>query len=384
MSNRDVEAVAGVIGSIYEAAYDRSRWDTAMTGVRDLLGGSKACMSRIGPDLDPSDCVTSPGDPIFMQTYVDLADAYEIIDPGPLTRAIMGARVGAVYRDQAVVGEALRKSRFWNEWMAPQDMYGGLSCKLIVSEPSLWLFDVQRGRRQDPWRGEDVALVETLTPHVTRAVEMGRRFQTASATQLGFSHLPFGIILVNADQRILDMNGAALTLLARAEGLIQDRRGRLVVVDPHAAAAMARHVLDACRGGRNGIPGGGGDLLLRSHLDDCGSDGLALSVGPLINPESVGMPLEPCAVVMIRELDLGLAPGYEPQLRSLFGLTASEAKLAGALASGLGLREAAEQQRLRFSTARTYLERIFQKTGTNAQGSLVALIRLTQPIRRPV
>lgn len=79
------------------------------------------------------------------------------------------------------------------------------------------------------------------------------------------------------------------------------------------------------------------------------------------------------ALLFLRELDQ--CPVPEPEaLAHLFGLNPSEARLAHALASGLDLREAAEVQGITLSTARTYLKRLFQKTGANRQAELVRML----------
>ena len=58
----------------------------------------------------------------------------------------------------------------------------------------------------------------------------------------------------------------------------------------------------------------------------------------------------------------------------LFGLTATEARLAIRLADGLSLREAAELMEVTESTVRTYSKRIFGKTGVSRQSELVRLV----------
>jgi len=68
-------------------------------------------------------------------------------------------------------------------------------------------------------------------------------------------------------------------------------------------------------------------------------------------------------------------------LTGLFDLTPAEAKLATALTSGLSLRAAAIGNGVTFSTARTYLDRIYRKTGVNQQSQLVALLKSVQPFR---
>jgi DNA-binding CsgD family transcriptional regulator len=69
-----------------------------------------------------------------------------------------------------------------------------------------------------------------------------------------------------------------------------------------------------------------------------------------------------------------------PILSALFDLTPAEARLAAKLGSGATLRGAADAQGIRFSTARSYLESVFRKTGTRQQSQLVALLKSTQPL----
>jgi DNA-binding CsgD family transcriptional regulator len=69
-------------------------------------------------------------------------------------------------------------------------------------------------------------------------------------------------------------------------------------------------------------------------------------------------------------------------LTGLFDLTPAEVKLATALAKGLNLRTAASEAGLQFSTVRTYLNRIFRKTGTNQQSQLVALLKSAHAFQR--
>lgn len=60
---------------------------------------------------------------------------------------------------------------------------------------------------------------------------------------------------------------------------------------------------------------------------------------------------------------------------ALFDLSPAEARLALRLAAGLSLAAAGQDCGLSISSARTYLARIFSKTGTHSQHQLVALLR---------
>jgi DNA-binding CsgD family transcriptional regulator len=61
-------------------------------------------------------------------------------------------------------------------------------------------------------------------------------------------------------------------------------------------------------------------------------------------------------------------------ISQLFGLSASEARLAALLADGKTLVEAAGIMSISLGSARTYSKRIFAKTGASRQAELVRLI----------
>ena len=64
----------------------------------------------------------------------------------------------------------------------------------------------------------------------------------------------------------------------------------------------------------------------------------------------------------------------ESQLKDIYDLTAAEARLANSIINGLTLEEIAEQGDLKYSTLKSYLKIIFQKTATKKQHELVSAI----------
>jgi DNA-binding CsgD family transcriptional regulator len=70
-------------------------------------------------------------------------------------------------------------------------------------------------------------------------------------------------------------------------------------------------------------------------------------------------------------------------LAGLFDLTPAEARLAVALSSGRPLKQAAADSNITFKSGRTYLERIFAKTGTHQQSELVALLKSAERLKPP-
>jgi len=166
-------------------------------------------------------------------------------------------------------------------------------------------------------------------------------------------------------------------MLSRPRGSLRVRSGMLSTSDAGSAAELQRQVSDAC--GIDHGPGLGGDVLVRAGHDETDSN-VTLSVGPLTDAGAYGFRTERCAVIFIREITLALSPGFEDHIRGMFDLTPAEARLAAALASGGALKDAASGQGIRVSTARSYLENIFRKTGTRQQSQLVALLKSAQPL----
>jgi DNA-binding CsgD family transcriptional regulator len=66
-------------------------------------------------------------------------------------------------------------------------------------------------------------------------------------------------------------------------------------------------------------------------------------------------------------------------LRSQFGLTPAEARLALHLVAGETLRSAEAKLSISYETARTHLKNIFNKTGTCRQAELVVAIVTALP-----
>jgi DNA-binding CsgD family transcriptional regulator len=369
--------ISACIGGIYEAAYYPAAWPVAVESLRRLFHGSTACLVRTGPDLRPSDAIAPNNDPAFQVRYIhEFADEQNVVEA-----ALARAPVGLVYNDIAYIGpKKLRDSRLWNDWMAPQDMYGGLTSKLLASGQSSWSFDVQRGRRQSEFSDSDIKSLELLSPHLRRAIAINRQNRMVELFSSVLSHLPFGVVLVDASRRILSLNEAAESLLSECPGALHRKMGLFAAADPAREAELRRLVAEACRSHDGVAPGLGGDFLIDQKLCGGGATTLAISVRPLAGPDLRAISAQPCAVIILRKISPELPVGFVEEIRRVFDLTPREANLAAGLAAGLSLKEIARDMGIRFSTARTHLDRIFRKTETRQQSQLVAVVKNVRPV----
>lgn len=371
MSGPSVDAVMSAVDSLLAGALDVERMPSAVEQLRQLFDGSKACFARVGPGMSAADAVSTNSDHAMQsRCYEDLAE--DFIKLGETWRSVP---IGTVYRDSELVGEeAFRASRAWREWMAPQDMYGGIACRLAETSTSSWFFDVQRGQNQQPFDSDDAALLGRLSPLLRKVAELSRhvghlRLQRDEA-RCALDTLAMAIIIVDREMRVTYANEGGDELLADPDGSVGLRQGRLFARQPADQRQLKRLVEDALRSGIG---------LLEEHRSSMiiqGADDTAPALSACVMPAAPAQPgTYPPAKVMIALRPLGMATDLVASSRQLFNLTESEARFASALASGLSLTQAAAAQGVRISTARTHLARIFQKTQTRQQSQLVSLLR---------
>lgn len=82
-----------------------------------------------------------------------------------------------------------------------------------------------------------------------------------------------------------------------------------------------------------------------------------------------------CTIMTINPVSTNRRVPCAAAIEKLFGLTPAEARIASALAAGLSVRDSAEKNGISLGTARSYLIRVFAKTGTNQQSELVSLLK---------
>jgi len=376
MANITVEDVSAIVGNIYEAAYDQERWLQVVVALREMLDGSRCCIARIGSHAGGA--ISTVNDPELNSTT-----ATEAYLRDPIGIKAVALPVGSLHDYAGIDGEtAWRGSEVWQDWFRPRDMYQGLICNLFSSGDGYWMIDVHRASWQDPFSADQVNLFQKLIPHLLRAGQIGRRLENASALASAFSHLPFGVFVVNGHRRVLQMNEAAEAMLARPNSPLQLRGREIAIPDPYDALSLQKLVVSACSSNDGVTPETGGTMMVPSHLEPSNHARLVLSVTPFHDTQAYGLTAERRAVIMISEAKPQIHDGYEAHFRNLFDLTPAEARLAAGLVSGRSIKDTAASANITVKTGRTYLDRIFAKTGTRQQSELVALLKSTEPLRR--
>jgi DNA-binding CsgD family transcriptional regulator len=187
------------------------------------------------------------------------------------------------------------------------------------------------------------------------------------------------MLVVDRDGRVMQMNKVAGALVSRQHPPLRLKDGHIQAANEPDTERIQRLIAIACSSENGAMPGIGGSLLMLAH-GGTASAGLAVSVTPFADSRLFGGDHPPRAAILTNEVAPRNLEDFETGIRELFGLTRAEAKLAVSLACGLSLRDSTDRTNLTVKTGRSYLERIFAKTGTRQQSELVAVLKTVQPL----
>lgn len=366
-----------IIENIYSAALDPEAWPVAMRSLQRRFDGVSTGLYSADTVAGTVSLVHLRGiAPDYVDSYVD-----RYLRDNPWSAVPELQRPGRVRTDKSLdrhYGRPgyYRGTDFFNEWMKPQNFVYTLGVNLIAERNLQTKLYLYRSERSGPFSRADVAQFGRLARHLTKAVAIARRFASESSRHVALDvidRLKFGVVLVDEDGRVVQMNRFAEALVAARDGLAVEQRHLTTMHrgDMPPLAATLRSALD--------LEGDGAaePCTAKVRRRD-GRRPLSVTAFPLPRrePHPFGQPRIAAAVILTDpELDPVLP---EDELRRRYSLTPAEARLAQNLARGAALRDAASSAGLTYETARWYLKSTFQKTGTARQADLVRLLLADQ------
>jgi DNA-binding CsgD family transcriptional regulator/PAS domain-containing protein len=176
--------------------------------------------------------------------------------------------------------------------------------------------------------------------------------------------LDLGIVLLDGAGSLLFANVRADRLLDTGDGL--RRLGTTLGATAFEDAVRLQTAIGMALQADSGCGTAPPVMLRRQH----GRPIVALVVRCPATPSQL---CDPAALVYLLDPDTDTDRLIGPVCEG-YGLTVAESQLVRSLVSGATLTEAAELQRIRPDTARTYLKQVFAKTGTHRQAELVRIM----------
>ncbi|WP_428491947.1 helix-turn-helix transcriptional regulator [Rhodopila sp.] len=356
-----------VVQLIYEAALDFNRWPAVLERLADEVGASVACLVRQDYAKSEGAMIMVRTDPKFAQLY---ADYYVRLN-------VFAQRVGnrppqTFVTDRMFISkEDLFRTEFYDGFMKPQGVHSLLNMFLLADGERGTRIALARSPQAGEWEQEHIERLRLFAPHTHRAASINRQLELlrlgAEGAVSGLDQLAHGVLVVDADCRVRLINLAAEAMLAAADGLVSGVQG-VATANRLETATLRRMVAEAANGQ---VSSASRFALNVTRPACCGHYSLLVMPSGSLPGWFLGQ--RPGAIIFVRDPER--APSAPPShLRQVYGLTPAEAAVTMEIVRGGGLQSAASAMGISLSTARTHLQRVFQKTGTHRQGELVRLV----------
>ena len=364
-----------LLGKIYDAAIDISRWPAFMEHLVGTLN-AKSSLLRVQNvhDKDVSAWFSHGMHTDFEPNYIE---HFDIVDPAISFLATLP--VGEIVQTAADMQESeFASSEYFDDYLSPLEsghLAGGF---LFRSGAQVATFGVHKSEQMGAFTGNEMELLELLSPHMQRAIQVNRQLlqlETRSiATSAALDRMPISIVLV-------DMSGKPVYSNQQAKKLSLGKHGFSVESNRLASSSTQNlnaihklvHLAISSPAPQSGVhaiqfPGSTRPLTVlvtridSNHQFNLGTDYTNISAALFIsNPDqAIDFPIE--------------------ILNRLYGLTPAEHRLIVALVNGDELHQIADNLSLSKNTIRNQLRSCFRKTGTKRQSELVALILSSVPI----
>ena len=344
------------------AALAPEEWPRALDAISESLGATGATMV-LGRTRRASVAVSRSVTGLI-EEYFHLAIP-DTRENRVLTRISEGFRTD--YDD--FTPAEIARDPYYQEFLAPHGL-GYHAAATLASGSDELILSLKRPAHRGHYDGYELDQLQRALPHLRRAARTAAMAWRASFDgQLdSFAHIGIGAVLLDRRGRVVEVNQAVT--LGDAIDIVNGELTAQLGNDRIALGAAIRGALGYDLGA--GTPPPSTVVLHRAGP----RRPIIADVLPIAGAmQSLLAPA--VAIVLLRDLDRRPVPPLV-LLRKTFGLTPREAELAGQLARGVTVREAAETLAISELHARQRLKAIFAKTGATRQTELVMLlVRLT-------
>jgi DNA-binding CsgD family transcriptional regulator len=359
------------IDNLYASAAGELPWNSALRSVADFFGGAGAVIFDMEVPDQRIVSWQSFGLHDGERDYIDHINAIN-----PRMKYSIARPPGHLAHEACFITERqMDRSEFYDWVQRVGGMRYFIGSKIQQHDGLATFTSVEFTPRHGPATRAEVAGYETFTRHLRNAWTIAGRIDHVASDRdrQAFinDRLPWGVVSLGADARIVDTNAAAERILGTRDGLfVADRR-------LNAAKAAENRSLQASIAAMLSAPVASGpapDAMLVSRPSGLPAYGLQMI--PYIRPRTGGGQADVIVYITDPAARLLLDPA---QLRGIFGLSAREAGIATLVGEGRTVQEAAERMGIATNTARNHLANVFAKTGTHSQVDLVRLLVRLHP-----
>jgi DNA-binding CsgD family transcriptional regulator len=346
--------ISSLIANIYNAALDATHWANVLAASAHYIGGAAAGIWMRDPNFASSHHYHFGGDeklrePVFahyqssvqqIAHHAALAGGETGGEGGPATSEYLEARLGQRHK---------------------------CSSRLVV----------YRDPRGEPWDEAALKRMQRIAGHMRRAVSLSKWIAADSASAAAMADtldaLSAGVFLIDSSGVTVHANSYGETMLSEGR-LLRSVKGKLIVGGFDPTLAIGEIVTIGAAGSARfyfaeAVARGfaGGETYV-AHTFPVAADMVCKSGR---RPAVAGM--------IVRRVQLDTCDVVARVARH-YGLARRECEVLEAVVEGCGFSEIAEKLAIAPSTVKTYLRRLFAKTGATRQ---IDLVKLCAAFRSP-
>jgi DNA-binding CsgD family transcriptional regulator len=351
-----VSEPSSLVDAIYEAAFVPECWPSVLESLRACSGSASGSLLVFDGVTTPRWRTTQRTEDVLLRFSQTDAWKRSERDPERLLEVSLGDQYFHCLNDLMTPEQLERDSvrQLLEEVGVAWQI--GTAIPLPTDEQVVFTFEreIANGRHN----AASIARLTALRPHLARAGVIATRLglERARGALEAMRELGMPAALLDRGGTIRDTNALMTSALIDTRG-----GGRIVLGHPPGDAALSAILKGQSSARSIALPATEtrpGRIAHVVPLVGAARDIFAGSLSLLVMHVASGSQDLP---------DIAL-------LRGLFDLSPAEARLTAVLAGGSELSQAAADCNIRLSTARSYLEAIFRKTGVHRQSELVALI----------
>ena len=371
------QRLSDLLLDVYEAAANPKHWATFLENVAREMDATKAALHvhyfAPGNTIQTAQgsCAVAIGyDASALVDYATYYAAQDIYVQRIRERFPLGMQVGT--SDDLITSSEYCRTELYQDFSRPNGVFHTCWSAVEQSKSVAAGLGFIRPENTKPFESKDTDLLRLLNPHLNKAFRLQRIIAEATdqntALLSSVAQLDFGVIAIGIDGRVTNLSVPAKRILDERDG-IRVRSGRLEAASRTENSKLQQMLRVAGNSLVDSSQPDGNTMLVSRET---AKRPLQVSVFPFVSsllltedrPQMLVVLSDPSAKPVSRAA----------VLRSLYGLTPTESRLADLLLQGFEVREAADRLGTTLETARFHLKRVLAKTGARRQVELVRLM----------
>lgn len=359
------DPISSIVTRIYDAALMPDLWPATLRALTAELGEVGAAYILWNKQTSRVEWVSLAGPMLemkaeFVAHYAALTPYRPVLDAAP---------IGTWLRvTECLPPELLARDEWYNDFMLRSQVADIVGARLLDKDLHTAMFGIHLGTKGAPLSPRMSEAMTKLFEPLGKAAMLhfeSRSLGWKSAAALRVLDLiHIGLLLVEADGRVVEMSRAAERLVSRNDGLVV-RNGMLAAPRSFESAKLAKFIA-AAASPTPGSAAAGHMLIAR------GDERLAYVVK--VTPLNAALAWYDRPLAMVLLIDPEQKFPTEPHIAEVFGLSPAESRLAAAVLRGRKLADIAMLTGLQLTTLRTQLSSILKKVGVERQQDLVSVL----------